>query len=415
MAGENTTTTLTGLFKEVYGPDIIKIVPEANRLVKGIKFSEAEKLGKQYNRPVLLTQENGVTYAGADAGAFTLNGPLNAVMKNATLNSSQLLLQGRIDYEAAAKASKGKEAFADATELLVKNMLETIAKRLEIMFLYGQTGIGAVNANTSSSTTFVVSAASWAPAIWAGLEGAELEIFSADGTTKRGTTHVVSSVAFSTRTVTLASAATLTATDLVFFRSATTTTGSAFSHNECAGVDAILTTSGNLFGISNSTYSLWKGETYAAGGALTPTKLFTAVTQCVSKGLMEDTVAYVSPKAFQNLANPFVDTGSSNARRVDASYSKNLEVGAESITLYGPAGKMVVQPHLFVKEGEAFVLPLKRFKRVGATDVTFNTPGRGDEMFIQLQSNAGYELRCYANQALFCEMPGRCVKITGVS
>jgi hypothetical protein len=70
--------------------------------------------------------------------------------------------------------------------------------------------------------------------------------------------------------------------------------------------------------------------------------------------------------------------------------------------------------HLLVKGGEAFVVPLKRFARIGATEITFNTPGRGDEIFFQIPGVNGFEIRSYSDQALLCRTPAKTVKITNV-
>jgi hypothetical protein len=71
--------------------------------------------------------------------------------------------------------------------------------------------------------------------------------------------------------------------------------------------------------------------------------------------------------------------------------------------------------HAMVKEGEGFIFPKKRLKRVGAADLSFKTPGRADEIFLHLPDKNAYELRIYGNQALFCEAPAKCVKLTGIT
>ena len=52
--------------------------------------------------------------------------------------------------------------------------------------------------------------------------------------------------------------------------------------------------------------------------------------------------------------------------------------------------------------------------RVGSTDITFKRPGQADNFFRDLDSAAGYELRCFTDQALFCMAPGKQVCITGI-
>lgn len=430
MAGENTSVTLSALFKEVYAPELLNHVPDAAMLVKELKFSGVETTtGGQFVQPVVLTREHGFTYASSDDDAFTLGGASAMTVKRAYLLGSQLVGQGQLGYEAAARASKGKAAFAEATELLVENMIESAAYRLEQSFLYGQSGLGAVQTTTAASPTSVrISAATWAPTTWAGIEGAKLSIVSSDFATIRALNAVVQSVNMdeddtaNVRTITFTAAlpGVVTAGDLVFFGGAITgTVGGAATKKECLGLNGILTTSGTLFGLATSTSPLWKGNTYSVGGALTVTHILKAAKRARDKGLKEPAKLLVSPKAWLDLVNPTMDPkDTAGARKIDSSYSaKKVEFGTESILIHGPQGQNIeVVPHAYVREGDAFLVPFKVMKRVGASDIDFKTPGMpSEEMFIHLQSVAAYEFRCYANQALFIDAPAKCVKLTGIS
>lgn len=431
MAGENTSTTLAALFKEVYAPELLNHIPDAALLVKELKFSGVEStLGGQFVQPVILSREHGFTYASSGDDAFALNGSIPMTVKKATLLGSQLVGQGRLGYEAAARAAKGKAAFAEATELLVENMIESAAYRLEQSFLYGQSGLGAVAANVAAGAgvrTFKISAASWAPTTWAGIEGAKVSIVKSDLTVIRLLDNAITAVdmdeeSANYRQVTLATdiAVNLVATDLVFFSGAITgTVGGAATVKECLGLNGILTTSGTLFGIATSDSPLWKGNSYNVNGALTLTKIMAATKRARDKGLKESVKLLVSPKAWMGLVNPTMDpTDTAVARKVDASYnSKKLELGTESILIHGPQGNNIeVVPHPYVREGDAFLVPFRVMKRVGASDIDFKTPGMpAEEMFIHLQNNAGYEFRCYANQALFVDSPAKCVKLYGIT
>jgi len=73
-----------------------------------------------------------------------------------------------------------------------------------------------------------------------------------------------------------------------------------------------------------------------------------------------------------------------------------------------------VIPSIYVKEGYAYVLATEDWIRVGATDITFKRPGYEGEFFRELNDHAGYELRCYTDQALFCSRPGRSVLISNL-
>lgn len=59
----------------------------------------------------------------------------------------------------------------------------------------------------------------------------------------------------------------------------------------------------------------------------------------------------------------------------------------------------------------AYVLCLEDWVRVGASDVTFKRPGAEGNFFRELEDHAGYELRAYTDQAIFCAKPGRNILI----
>lgn len=436
MAGENTSTSLAALFQEVYSPELLNHVPDGALLVKELKFSGVEATsGGKFVQPVVLTREHGFTYAPNDNDAFTLNGASAMTIKRAEVIGTQLVGQGRLGYEAAARAAKGKAAFAEATELLVENMVESASYRLELMFLYGQSGIGAVQTGTAAVNTFRVSAATWAPAIWAGIEGAQISIVDSTGVTLRGTAYVGTvnmdeNDAANVRTVTMyttppqqgttAANMTLSIGDLVFLGNS----AAAGVKNECLGIDKILTTSsGSLFNIpltGAGSSPLFKGNTYDVGaGPLSVTHILKAAKRARDKGLKEPARLLCSPKSWMDLVNPTIDPkDASGARKIDQSYnSKKMEFGTESIMIHGPQGQNIeIVPHPYVKEGEAFLLPFKHLRRIGASDIDFKTPGmKAEEMFIHLQANAGYEFRCYANQAIFIDAPAKCVKLFNIA
>ena len=436
MAGENTAVTLSALFKEVYAPELLNHVPDAAMLVKELKFSGVETTtGGNFVQPVVLTREHGFTYASSDDDAFSLNGASAMTVKRATLLGSQLVGQGQLGYEAAARASKGKAAFAEATELLVENMIESASYRLEQSFLYGQSGVGVVQTTTGAAPTAIrISAASWAPTTWAGIEGAKLSIVDPTFATIRALNAVVQSVNMDEddtsnyRTITFTGAlpGVVTAGDLVFFGGAITgTVGGAATKKECLGLNGILATaSGSLFGIpvtGAGSSPLWRGNLYNVGGTLTVTKILNAAKRARDKGLKEPAKLLVSPKAWLDLVNPTMDPAANSGngpRRLDASYSaKKVEFGTESIVIHGPQGQNIeVVPHAYVREGDAFLVPFKVMKRVGASDIDFKTPGMpAEEMLIDLQSTPAYEFRCYANQALFIDAPAKCVKLYGIT
>ena len=94
MAGENTVTSLNGLFKEVYADKIKDLVPSQTKMVNMIPFVAGDKqLGGQFNEPVILGLEGGFTYGGTDGDAFALNNIISFPMKNATVKSAEMVLR----------------------------------------------------------------------------------------------------------------------------------------------------------------------------------------------------------------------------------------------------------------------------------------------------------------------------------
>lgn len=414
MAQTNTTATLDGNFKAVYGDSVVNLQPESAILSKMVKFKESERIGKSYQVPVILSSEHGCTYLAAGDGVTTLNDSIAAVLKNAEVQGAQIVLRGQIDYEAASKAASSKQAFKNSTELMVENLVESAARRLEAMFLYGGSGIGVADTSvnsTATKTVITMTTASFAAGLWAGMEGAQLDLYN--GGSKLNTTQalVIDSVDLDLRKVTVTGAAAdITAVDTQLSSGDATFFFRGAKSKECSGLDAIITNSSTMFGIDASAYALWKGSSYSAGSAaLTMAKVLSAVQKAVAKGgLNEEVVVLVNPLSWGNLNS---DQAGLRQYVTSDSVAKN---GFESIEYRGMNGKISVVAHPMVKEGEAFIFPPKRMKRVGSQELSFQTPGRAGEIFLHIPDKNAYEMRIYGNQSLFCEAPAKTVKITGI-
>lgn len=423
MAQYNTTSTLDGLYKVVYGEGPVNAIPEVAILQAKVKFKQTERIGKSYNFPVILSSEAGVTYLAAGAGVSTLNDAIAAQLKEASVDANQIIIRGQMDYEAAAKAVASKAAFKNATELLVENLMETGARRLEMAFLYGQsaTGLGTADssANASATSTVVTMlAAGWAPGIWAGTENALINFYkvSDDSLVSSGADAIftISAVNFTDRKLTVTGTATgISALDTALGA------GDCYIHwkgakgVEPVGLDKIITNSGSLFGISAATYSLWAGSSYGFGSAAATTaKLLNMAGLAVSKGgLMEEADILMSPKTFTNLSGTMTDLRRQNG---GAKETEGI-AGFETIVLMGPNGKLNLVPHPMVKEGECFLVPMKRVKRIGTQEFSFETPGRKGELFLQIPDKNAYELRIYTSQSIIVETPAKCVKGTAIT
>lgn len=403
---DNTVGQLNGFFKEIYADKLKDLIPEGLKIVNAIPFISKDKQGgNNFHQPVILQQEHGITFAASDEDAFNLLPAVAGAVKDATVRGNPMVLRSVLGYAAASRAMKGgQQAFMEATKYLVSNMLRSMSKKLEIQMLYGQKGYGTVE-TTPVSTTVAITDAEWAPGIWAGAEGMLIDIYNAAGDTLRGS-FTISSVDLDAKTITLSTspvAAGVVNTDVIYHKG-------AFG-NEFAGIHKILeTTSGSLFGINVGTYNLFKGNSYSVGGALSFAKLTKAAARPVEKGLDSKLTVLVNPRGWADLLND-----QAALRSYDSSYtSSQIQNGAKSLKFHSQNGELEIIPSIYVKEGYAYALALEEWVRVGSSDITFKRPGQGEDFFRDLENSAGYEMRLYTDQAVFCMAPGKNCLLTGI-
>lgn len=412
-----TQTTLTGLFKDVYEDKVVNLVPESSVLQKRIKFVENDKReGRMLHQPVLLALPSGLTFG---VGAVALNNPIASTMGDAQITGAGMTLADRITYDVAAKAaSGGVRAFVEATELIVDALTQSMSKFIEIELMWGASTLGtlgqsSVNTGSGTTVTFTIDLAEWATGIWGGLENMSIDVYSTSGTVKINTNApvIISSVNPTTRVIT----GTANASDATAIQTASATALQLYPYlavgNEMSGFYTILSNTGTLFNISASTYALWQANTYSFGStAANFGKIQSMVALATARGLMEDVAVIINPTTFANIV-----TSQAGARRYDSSYkNKEMENGTQGLTFWGPNGKIELMPHIFMKQGYCFTLPLKRCQRTGATDLTFTLPGMPGEFFLQLPGYTAYELRCYTLQAAFLNSPYKGVLGTAI-
>lgn len=414
------TAQLDGLYKQLYPKRIEDAVPAAAHLLKKIPFTPKElQQGNFYNQPVILTQEQGWTYLTA-GGSTALLGNIDMQLKNAQVLGNIIAGQSDLTVEAAKRAvSNGPAAFEDAVGLQMRVMIDSGKKRQEINFLYGQTALALVASNNhinATATILTIVASEWAAGFWAGMQNARFDAYAADNVTKVNSTtslNVVTSNATQTSVTFAGASGDITAVEnyvnagnnnlqLYFY--------GAFG-NESPGCKAQLTNTGTLFGISAATYDLWAGTQYAvaAPGVFSFSQLQKALAKAVARGLDEEVDVYVNPDTWANLLTDQA------ALRLYTSAPGSFENGAEKLSFMGQNGKVNIIPHIYVKSGDAFILPMSKIKRIGVSEMTFDIPGTDKgRIFIQSASNLSFEYRCYAQETIFVEMPARCVYVSGI-
>ena len=410
-SGANSAASLNGLFKEVYEDNLKRLIPDGKKVLSRVKFVSKDKQpGNAYHQPVVLAMEHGVTFADDTEGAFALNPPVAGQIKDAVVKGFQLVLRSAMPYAQASRSmGPGERAFEEATKYLVGSMLDSIQKKLEIECIYGGKEYGLANA-VAAGLVITITSAEFAPGIWSGAVGMPIDIYNSAGTVQRGgASATIASVDLNNKTITLSAgdaavAAAVVATDRILHKGAL---GKEFS-----GIHTILANTGTLFGISASQYDLWKGSSFAPSSTsvLSFAILQQAISKGVEKGLDTDVMVLVNPSQWDDLL-----TEQAALRMYDSSYSKETaENGSKTIKFHSQNGMVEVVPSIYVKEGYSYVLCLEDWVRVGSTDVTFKRPGQEGNFFRELEDHAGYELRCYTDQAIFCARPGRSVLISNL-
>jgi len=425
MAAE---ATLDGLYKNVYAGKIEDLIPRAMQVQQDVSFVvSSERLGLQYNQPVMLTDEAGFTYnlqSVNSSTAFALNDAIGGVMQNATVNGAEIVCRSWLSYQQSSRATAGgASAFTSATELQFKNNMNSMRKRLELACLYGGTGTGAGGLATTASSTnasatttnVVITAATWASGIWSGLAGGKVNFYDNAVLVSTGADSIftVTTVTPSTRTLLITGTATgITALDTAIAADPTQVKiffNGAYS-KEMFGLIEIAKNTGSLFGISASTYDLWAGTTVTLTGAPTMGKFLGGIANAVGRGLQEDGKLLVSVQTWNDL-----NTNEAALRVYDSSWKRSeAQNGSENITYYGPNGKVEIAPHIFMKGGQALFYVPDQCSRVGSVDVTYNQPGSGNgRIFFDIPAYAGYEFRSYTDQAIFCRKPATLVYFSG--
>ena len=414
MGTINTTTTLTGLFKEAYGDNVIGLVPTDAPLCNMVGMEVRQLLGNKYHQPVDVTLEHGFTCAAANAGAVTLLPVSNGVMQDAQFEGAQLIGRSQVDYESIARsAGGGQKAFLSATKQVVKRLARSGAKRLEAQFLHGRRGLGILSAVSGSSTTrtWTITDEQWAAGIWAGSVGATLDVYDTTLATKRNTNSAVTitSVSIANKQVLVSGNSTdlsaIVATDVLFFETGSATT-------EMAGLDVWTRNTGTLFNVAGGTYEMWQGNTYSTStGVISMGKILEAVGQTASYGGSKPVVAVMSPRAFEVL-----NSDQAALRQYDVSYSQTGKNGFRTLKYAGQTGEITILPHYLQKDGLCFIFCPEEALRVGAQDLSFiKRHGTEEALILENSTTSGAEMRVYSNQCLVIEQPRHTVVMAGIT
>lgn len=424
MANVPTTkAALESNFKKILHDEIVKNIPEHVMLAKGIgdkgaliKWAKnAKKTGDFYEVPTLLRGNQGVSYLGDTGAEGTLEDATAMIMKPAKIKAVEVINRGRMTYRAAAESVSSEQAFESAWGLLTSDLQKLAYTRAEIQALHGQEGLGVietVGTAVGSTVDLTLTAASFAPGMWPLLEGASLDSFT--GTTKNNTgTIVVNSVDADNRKVNVTFSGTLasdiTAGDSLYFKGANA--GAGVFNEFCGLFKQLAATSGTLFELDRSTYSVTRGNVVAVGGAISKAKVLAGLKKCHDRGATGKFVFLCSTESAITL-----QAAEDALRKYDSSYSKSKATsGVEGIEyIHGPSS-VTVMPHPMVKNGHAVLFKPEEAFWVGATQPTFQLGGTGEEFFQFVADKNSFEVQNLTIMALYHTAPSHACVYTTIS
>ncbi len=425
MTASQENGSAQAIFKRRYVDGVKNDLPTFGILQREIAFDSANKVGDRYERAVMLRYPNGATYGGGSNlnTVYSYNDPRAGATQPAYVKACEYTLREQVAYGLVSSAATNEQAFTSAMDVIVMGMDEASKFHLETMLLYGGTSLGAANSDATGAYTaasVVISKATWAAALWSAAEGMELDNYDSTNTTLLNTNGPiqVTGVDAATRTLSLVFAANA---DYAACDTGTLFVPRGSKTNWADGLDAFAVNSvagTTTLGISPATYGMWKANAFSTSSTFTFTKASQAASAVAARGGIGDLTVLLSSWTWTDVMNDqaalrqFIGNGTGNG-------GGEFENGADKLVYHGAnGGKLTFMQHPLVKAGEAFILNFEDFKRIGASEPTFNLPGRGsanNPMFLlELPSSSGFEIRRWWSQALFCDRLARISKISGI-
>jgi hypothetical protein len=412
-----TVDTANGIAKRVHG-DIRDMVPKKNlRVLKRIKYDDKTKLGGEFAELVYLTGEHGFTYGGSSGAKRTLNSSEVAESQLAKATPNEIDFRSEVVITLMSRAREGGEkAFESYISAMMRNARKAFDKRLEIAMNYGGAPLASaltVSAPTTTTLLFTCTVNTWAPHIWLNQRNCSIDAYN-------GATQLNTRADLNVSTVNVGRNSrqilfTGNADDITAIVAAGTATDLYFKGAK--GLDGTgLRSIGNLttglyLNINAATYpDVWNGTKitwdYSAADFTWGT-LQDGLEDAASKGMEGDVIVQVPFPVWQTLNN------SLDALRVlDSSFSVNkaeMGRGVDSITYHAITGSATIEASGFQRYGEvmAYLDPAEEGfpKRIGSSNVTFNVPGRGDEMFRLTENANTVEYRAFTDQMLWLPAP----------
>lgn len=429
-------------YKVDYG-DFTDPHPDSDSMTKALTFVGKEsRNGRTFNVPVVVSPEQGQT-ADVSGTAFAIRDARNSVMKEASLDGASLLYTGRIPYDAMLRTRNGTgdkrngNAFKDAFELKTKMVMEQGEFYNEVAMHYGPgtgatiaddigvllTGSNGSGTNLTGGVVTPITLATWAPGVWARMTNALVDVYNAAGTTLVANNVTVSAInpdynptVGATRSPNITLISTTTGNQQTTTGTGTTLAQldglrlvpAGWAQNSCIGVVSRCKNTGIQDGINAALYQVWKPVQVATTGTLSRLKIQSLMARMFPTGIRKGGKLWVAAPVFADL----VEETETLHRYTDKDEMR--QISANEIIFRSPCGPLSIMLDSQMKYGTAVFWGTEaKAVRVGSSPLTFR--GKGDEwFFLELQGNAGSEIRCMANQTPFFYEPCKTASITGI-
>lgn len=269
MAGA-TITTADGILKEFYvggknGPreqlnNATVLMAQINRSGEHV---DAE--GKEAVFPVHVSRNSGVA-AMAEGDSLPAAGSQGSVKGRAPLKT--LAGRARFSKQSVVALKSNRSAFRKQADMEMKGIITDLKRQQERMVHGTGDGKIATCGVTSASTTVQLATTTTTQQLrQLELDGIKVDVGTLAAPTLRGSSLTISAVDYSALTITVSSAITTAGTDFVSLAGS----GGTNPTKELNGLQNIVNNTGDLHGISVSSYPVWKSVVNGTVGTNRPT------------------------------------------------------------------------------------------------------------------------------------------------
>lgn len=378
--------------------------------------NDAERSGKDFVYPILMSDEQGITYDNSGDMA-TLNAAVSSTSKEARISAPDITAVAEIGYSMGLRGQNGASpngqspAYFNFVDQKVMSMLRSVGNHVELGLLHGcgsastavddcgvvySTPVAAGSGTTYATATIQFTAASYIKDMWDNMQNSLWDVLNSAGTAIVAHAVKVVGVVDHTKCQVAFSCADATA-------STTVTSGHRFVpmgsyQNACVGLNGQIQNTGTFAGISAASFPKHKGNLYGVGGPLTRAKLFQAIAGLPAvPGGKRQLVALAHSFTFADIAEETHQATTYMQQGQGAIESK--EIGTTELMYVAPKAIVRLICCDFQKQGKTTVFDPSMGVRIGASDITMRGVDGKNHITLHLPTKNGFQMRALSQQA----------------